>query len=99
MTNLEIKKEILRVTKRLKNVEIRVVLWHGDSMEIEGDAIYNEVLIFSDNELLSLEHPLYFNKTLRENNTNLITLKKAQQHTCIYLEKYFFNVVKEECNV
>ena len=101
MTSLQIRKEIERATKRIKIFRLEVILWHGDSMEFEGDAVYNEILIIEGLEGYEnmLDINLYFGDDMEENDINISILKKEQKKMYNYLKKNFEHVTMKEENI
>lgn len=102
MKNIEIKKEIentIRLNKINKNnIELKVVLWHGETVE-HKDAIYNDVLIYNNNELINSYNSMYGELEKEDVEENLKALKEEQSKIKAYLGRYFKNVSITEQNI
>lgn len=100
MTNLEIKKEIMRVTERVKKFEVRVYLWTGDGTYHEGyDVIYNvvDIVNLSNGEFLDNKISLPSDdEELIDNNEGYTVLREEQTKLVAYLKKHFSKVVAKE---
>lgn len=101
MKNLEIKKIIQNATKGINNFRVEVILWHGQTTEIDN-AIYNEVVLYNErsNNIIECDS-MYFGSELEDNEENIKILKKEQKKVFNYLCKIFTNVniAMKETNV
>lgn len=103
MKNIDIKKEIEKVTKRAGDFQVKVVYWIGDgSYHEEGTVISLAVDLYNeDEELIDNNIRLAINdQDLFDSNADHVkALRKEQKTLFAYLSKHFRNVVMEDLTV
>lgn len=105
MKNIEIKKQIQDLTKRIDEFKIGVTLWHGDGTyheDEEGnqcDVIYNEISLFDEENNIIGDCSIYSTDSIIESENSLKILKQEQKKLHNYLIKHFDSVQINEFNV
>jgi len=88
MTNVEIKKRIQIITKRVENFKVTIELWST------VDGIYNCVEIYNldTNERIGCAISGTREENIEDTEENMKALKKEQKKLYNYLAKHFDNV-------
>jgi len=101
MTNLQIKKEILRATKRTDEFKIELTIWTGDGCFYEeGSKMYTTLTIIEleENQVIDSTIELESDKLeLFESDASIKILRKEQAKLYKYLNE-FFNIEIDERN-
>ncbi len=97
MTNSQIRKEILKATKRVnEDYKINISLWHAVDTRYEDnkriDVVYNTIHIIDENDV-TIDHEITLKsdeiEQIEETESNLKMLRKEQKQLGTFLSEWF----------
>lgn len=97
MTKLQIRQEILKATKRIKeDYKVNISLWHAVDTRYEDnariDVVYNTIHIIDKNDA-TIDHEITLKsdeiEQIEETESNLEMLRKEQKQLSEFLSEWF----------